>query len=91
MNVNSFTQSLTSENKYSLLLGDIEKAGLLTKSPIPYLPYFLLIGSGIIFGLWILTRTDHLIVIILDAVFLGIVFAQSAFLGHDIAHKVFQV
>lgn len=85
MNINSLVDSFT--GNYFLLQKKIDQAGLLSKSPILYIPYFLAIGCGIFFGLWILTETNNFFLVALDAVFLGAVFSQSAFLGHDIAHK----
>ncbi len=72
---------------YSLLREKVERAGILSKSPLRYVPYFLGILVCIAFGLWVLTQIDNYLLLILDGVFLGLVFAQSAFLGHDIAHK----
>lgn len=87
MNTNSLVNSSSRVAKYSFLREEIEQAGLLLKSPTRYILYFLMIGCGIVFSLWVLTRTDHFFPVVLDAVFLGLLFAQSAFLGHDIAHK----
>lgn len=91
MNTNFPIDSLSHRADYSLLREHIKQEGLLAKSPMRSLPYFLAILCGIAFGLWVLTETNHFFLIALGAVFLGFMFAQSAFLGHDIAHKqVFQ-
>lgn len=87
MITNSLVDSSSLATNYALLREKIEQAGLLSKSPAHYLPYFLMIGCGIVFGLWVLTKTHNFFLVAMDAIFLGFLFAQVAFLGHDIAHK----
>ena len=74
-------------DEYAQLRRLVKQAGLLEKQPAYYARTFLItlamLGAGIAF----LALVDSLWLLLLDAVFLAVVWARMAFLGHDAGHK----
>ena len=78
---------MQSYSPYPVLREKIEQEGLLVKSPLRYSFRCLIILGGIFLTLFAITQTQNIVIIGVDAVLLGLLFAQGTFIAHDIAHN----
>jgi fatty acid desaturase len=72
---------------YAELKALVRQAGLLSKQPQYYAVKFIYTLGLLAAGIAILVLFDNLWVRVIDALYLTLVFAQIAFLGHDMGHK----
>ena len=78
---------VTRGSAYGQLLADVRRAGLLERSPLRYLPRFVALAGAALAGLagflWLGDSWWQLAL----AAYLGMLFAQVGFLGHDAGHQ----
>ena len=72
---------------YAQLMADVQQAGLLDRSAVPYAPRLLVlviaVAGGVLALLWLGDSWWQLAV----ATYFGLLFAQLGFLGHDAGHQ----
>src|SRR5438477_4071449 len=81
------TQALRSRNDYAELKTQIRQAGLLEKQPLYYIQKSISTLAMLAVGIAVLIIIENPLLRALDALYLGFVFTQLAFLGHDTSHK----
>ena len=74
-------------DEYAQLRQLVKQAGLLEKHPAYYARTFAITLALLAAGLTFLALVDNLWLQLLDAVFLAVVWARVAFLGHDAGHR----
>lgn len=85
--VNTAISPPTLANEYGELKRQIKSAGLLEKQPLHYIYKISLIVGAFLLGLIFLFLTQNIWLELLGAVYLAIVLAQIAFIGHDAGHR----
>jgi fatty acid desaturase len=78
---------ITQTNKYAELKRRINIHGLLDKQPVLYTAWVALIFAAMATGVVLLFLVHNIWFQLLNAVFLGIVFAQIAYISHDAGHR----
>ncbi|MCH7553942.1 MAG: acyl-CoA desaturase [Chloroflexi bacterium] len=64
----------------------IEAEGLLTLQPLYYWFKFITTGAALGVGVWLALYLDNTALLLLTALYLGLVFGQIETLGHDVGH-----
>ena len=75
------------QSDYAELFRLVSGKGLLDKQPLYYAWKFISTAAMLGASAWLLVTADALWVHLLNAVFLGFVFTQIGFLGHDAGHR----
>ena len=75
------------QSDYAELFRLVSGRGLLDKQPLYYTWKFISTAAMLGASAWLLVTADALWVHLLNAVFLGFVFTQIGFLGHDAGHR----
>ena len=75
------------QTEYAELYRLVSSAGLLDKQPLYYSWKFLSTAAMLGASIWLLITANALWVHLLNALFLGFVFTQIGFLGHDAGHR----
>lgn len=79
--------SYASTNDYAQLKRQIKNAGLLEKHPGLYMVRILLVVGALLLSIATLVFVHILWIQIINAVFMAIVLAQIAYIGHDVGHR----
>jgi len=74
------------EAMFQELKNELKQKNLFRKRTKFYLDYFVIAFTGVLLGLYIITLSDSIIIQSLNGIFLGVVFMQIGFIGHDACH-----
>ena len=78
----------TDEAHYAELKRRLQQQNLLTKRPVRYYaPRTAALLLGLAIALTVTLTTEHTAIHLLNALFLGLIMAHTAFLGHDLGHN----
>ena len=72
---------------YASLRGMIEQAGLLNRQPRYYAVQVALTVGGLAAGVFAILVVNSLALLLVDAVFLAVVFTNMGFMVHDAGHR----
>jgi fatty acid desaturase len=81
------SRKLRESSDYAELMADVQRAGLMERSLVPYLPRLAALAAMVAAGVFGLLQLGNSWWQLAIAAYFGVVFAQLGFLGHDAGHQ----